>query len=138
MHLEVPVLTSGCHNVPPAPPPHLVNPATEDTSSPVGDDVVLGEGRRGERDGEAGEPLPAKTANTDEGVIVGEGRATWRGEVLTPLRMPLFLVEIIAQGDKGQETFAFTQKVGSVKEMALTLIDKAVASTQVRIEPRAN
>lgn len=36
-------------------------------------------------------------------------------------------------GDKGSETFAYTQRLAAVKESALALIDKAIASTQVRL-----
>lgn len=60
-----------------------------------------------------------------------EGRVRWRGEELTPLRMPLFLVEITTVGEKGKERFAFTQRLGAVKDTTLTLMDKAIASTQV-------
>lgn len=49
------------------------------------------------------------------------------------LRMPLFVVEIAAAGEKGQEGFAYTQRLEAVKESALALIDKAIGSTQVRV-----
>eukprot|EP00752_Nemacystus_decipiens_P010663 g9495.t1 len=67
-----------------------------------------------------------------------EGRTTWKGDVLTALRTPLFIVEIVVVGEKGSEVFAYTQKLSAVKESALALIDKAIASTQnmVRVERR--
>ncbi|CAM9224577.1 unnamed protein product, partial [Hapterophycus canaliculatus] len=53
-------------------------------------------------------------------------------------RTPLFIVEITVVGNKGNEDFAYTQRLPAVKESALILIDKAIGSTQnmVRVERR--
>lgn len=66
-----------------------------------------------------------------EDVPLAEGRTQWRGKTLTPLRMPLFLVEVVTAGERGREEFAYAQALSAVKGATLGLIDKAVASTQV-------
>lgn len=63
--------------------------------------------------------------------VWSEGRTTWKGNTLKALRTPLFVVEIAVVGEKGSEVFAYTQRLPAVKESALSLIDKAIASTQV-------
>lgn len=65
--------------------------------------------------------------------VWSEGRTTWKGETLTALRTPLFVVEIAVVGEKGSEVFVYTQRLSAVKESALALIDKAIASTQVSL-----
>lgn len=72
-----------------------------------------------------------------EQTALSEGRTAWKGEMLTALRTPLFIVEIGIVGEKGKEMFAYTQRLGAVKESALVLIDKAVASTQVTHQGQA-
>ncbi|CAM9225721.1 unnamed protein product, partial [Ectocarpus sp. 4 AP-2014] len=70
--------------------------------------------------------------------VWSEGRTVWKGDTLRALRAPLFVVEIAVVGDKGSEVFAYSQRLPAVKEAALALIDKAIASTQnmVRVERR--
>lgn len=63
--------------------------------------------------------------------VWSEGRTVWKGDTLRALRAPLFVVEIAVVGDKGSEVFAYSQRLPAVKEAALALIDKAIASTQV-------
>lgn len=89
--------------------------------------------RKGEgEEGEDGGPCllaPSKP----KGELLAEGRTEWKGERLTTLRMPLFVMEVIVLGEKGSEKFAYSQRLGAVKESAVALIDKAIASTQVKL-----
>lgn len=111
-----------------------------------GDDKDAGENEEGEGDGDGAEKnknaeneaSAAKGLRSDdiasavaEPQVWSEGRTTWKGDMLTALRTPLFIVEIAVVGEKGGEVFAYTQKLSAVKESALALIDKAIASTQV-------
>ena len=96
-----------------------------------------GEGDGGEKDGNAEDAASAAKGQRPDGPVAAvpqvwsEGRTTWKGDTLTALRTPLFVVEIAIVGEKGSEVFAYTQRLSAVKESALTLIDKAIASTQV-------
>ena len=113
-----------------------------------GDGGDAGEKGEGEGDGDGAEnnsnaeneASAAKGLRSDDATsgiaepmrqVWSEGRTTWKGDTLTALRTPLFIVEIAVVGEKGSEVFAYTQKLSAVKESALTLIDKAIASTQV-------
>lgn len=89
---------------------------------------VEAESNEGER--EDGGLFPSTSENVSQ-TDIGEGRTFWKGENLEPLRTPLFMLEITAEGEKGKEVFAYVQQLGAVKESVLMLIDKAVASTQV-------
>lgn len=149
-------------NVPSPPTPTAVEPSTghgssaSNASSETENDAGEGEDSPGEEQkqdsgGEAGgesegeEATGSDAANANgAGPVSGaaaaaavpqawsEGRTTWKGDTLKALRTPLFVVEITVVGDKGSEMFAYTQRLAAVKESALALIDKAIASTQVR------
>lgn len=97
-----------------------------------------GEGEAGEESNPGNEVSDANRLRSDETTsavaapqVLSEGRTTWKGDTLTALRTPLFVVEIAVVGEKGSEAFAYTQRLSAVKESALALIDKAIASTQV-------
>lgn len=94
----------------------------------------------GDGDGESGGGVGTKATPPvmnfrDEAVatpqVWSEGRTVWKGDTLRALRAPLFVVEIAVVGEKGSEVFAYSQRLPAVKEAALALIDKAIASTQV-------
>lgn len=98
-----------------------------------------GEGDGGEESNNAGAKVSAAKVFRSDGTasaaavpqVWSEGRTTWEGDTLTALRTPLFVVEVAVVGEKGGEVFAYTQRLSAVKESALALIDKAIASTQV-------
>lgn len=94
-------------------------------------------GGQGESGGEEPVGNEAPPAVSDGGAaappVWSEGRTEWKGDTLTPLRTPLFVVEVAAVGEKGSEVFAYTQRLLAVKESALVLIEKAIASTQVTL-----
>lgn len=132
VHLEVPVL----------PPTPRDNPTSSHPSSPIepdglpgiSNDGLVGDVREG---GNVNGEVEVDEGLTREGRAVDswrEGRIEWKGEALTALRTPLFVVEIAAAGEKGKENFAYTQRLAAVKESALVLIDKAIGSTQARKE----
>lgn len=86
--------------------------------------------------GEEGAGGGLENSSTGEGrdvkpEVSSEGRTTWKGQTLEALRTPLFVVEIAVVGERGDKTFAYTQRLPAVKESALSLIDKAICSTQV-------
>lgn len=100
------------------------------------DDLLRREKLEAEGDGAVdltvdSETSPAGEPDADPPQAWSEGRTTWKGDTLSPLRTPLFIVEIAVVGDKGHEDFAYTQRIPAVKESALVLIDKAIGSTQV-------
>lgn len=132
VHLKVPVLppTSGNNSSTPR-PPNQTEPDSLSGGANDGVDRDLQEGGDIPGGGE-GEEGSAKLAGEGQAVDNWpEGRIQWKGEALTALRTPLFMVEISAVGEKGKEAFAYTQRLAAVKESALTLIDKAISSTQV-------
>lgn len=92
---------------------------------------------QGEGGGEEAVGNEAPPATSDAGATVplvwSEGRTEWKGDTLTALRTPLFVLEVVVVGEKGNEVFAYTQRLLAVKESALVLIDKAIASTQVTV-----
>lgn len=124
--------------------PPTPNAPSEPTPAPRGDpdanfdvdDLARREKLEGAEDGNGfaavgSDTTPAVEPGADPRQVWSEGRTTWKGDILSPLRTPLFIVEITVVGDKGSEDFAFTQRLPAVKESALVLIDKAIGSTQV-------
>lgn len=156
--LKIPVLAFGVNPSPendttarPATPSLPLDPsaATRSGSHSGSDKGSDDDGsRREEEDGEEREDQGEETNSAENGAsaakgfrsdgtasavpqVWSEGRTAWKGETLKALRTPLFVVEITVVGEKGGEAFAYTQRLSAVKESALTLIDKAIASTQV-------
>ena len=101
-------------------------------------EVGAGNGIDGEGEGGGNGESDAKTVEGSreiDKIDIYEGRTMWKGETLQPLRTPLFVFEIGTVGEKGKEKFVYAQRMGALKESALTLIDKAVTSTQVKDVP---
>lgn len=130
VHLNVPTLPSSPATrtsvFPPTPP---ISRKISTIGRDNHEDISSGE-TGDEEGGTAGESVPAP--DDAKMAMLADGRTEWKGERLTALRMPLFVVEVVVVGEKGRETFAYSQRLTAVKESALALIDKAVASTQVR------
>lgn len=105
----------------------------EEDTSPTGQETE-GQGESG-GEGPVGNEAPLATpdAGAAETPVWSEGRTEWKGDTLTALRTPLFVLEVVVVGEKGSEVFAYTQRLLAVKESALVLIEKAIASTQVTI-----
>lgn len=128
VNLTTPVVPSSPRGGSPADP----KPATAvDSSTAAGDSVDDSSGASEGKVSVEGGLLPSARRDDEAEEVSSEGRTTWNGETLRPLRTPLFVIEIAAVGEKSKETFAYSQRLGAVKESALALIDKAVVSTQV-------